>query len=269
MTAHLKKWYSMITILLIICLSASNVYASEKEKAKKDEDFSLPENVISLSKANTFPNITEDREMTEPSKETKELLDTINIAIDNSELIVLLNETSINPSPIGIGYNASIYLGRWPLTYQSESTTVIWDYQRVNRNELNNFGGEEVQELRYNQKEKTEIKGALTNKISNSDVVKQMMLDKSKDKTKLPLSFTAKIGKNTKLDNLYNIPVKKTGFLDAFAPAINEKGQVIFGEVYIRLKGTGKEIEIKNVTKQGIGAWIPIQDHVSLSFQLK
>nr|WP_323368649.1 YfkD family protein [Radiobacillus deserti] len=26
---------------------------------------------------------------------------------------------------------------------------------------------------------------------------------------------------------------------------------------------------VKNVTKQGIGAWIPIQDHLSFSFNLK
>src|SRR5699024_3101055 len=125
------------------------------------------------------------------------------------------------------------------------------------------------QELKYNQKEEQKIKGALTNKISDSSMVKQMMLETSKKETKLPLSFSTVIGKNTKLENIYHVPKEKTGTLHAYAPAVNEKGKVIFGEVYVRLKGSEKEIEIRNVTKQGIGAWIPIQDHVSFSFQLK
>lgn len=41
------------------------------------------------------------------------------------------------------------------------------------------------------------------------------------------------------------------------------------GEVYIKLKGSNKTLVVKNVEKQGIGAWIPIQDYVSFSFQLK
>ena len=45
--------------------------------------------------------------------------------------------------------------------------------------------------------------------------------------------------------------------------------QVTIGEVFIKLKGSNKKIVVKNVTKQGIGGWIPIQDHVSFSFQLK
>jgi hypothetical protein len=244
-------------------------FAAEKKAEKKQDEFSLPKNVLSIGKANTFPNITEDFEMIEPSKETKELLKTSAQKIENPDLIMQLNETSINPSPIGIGYRAQIYLGRWPLHYESESTSVIWDYHTINKNELNNFSGETVQELQYNQKEEKEIKGALTNKIADTEMIKKMMLDNTKQKTKLPLSFSTVIGKNTKLENFYHVPVEKTGYLDAYAPAINEKGQVIFGEVYITLKGSSKEIEIKNVTKQGIGAWIPIQDHVSFSFQLK
>src|SRR5699024_12214968 len=102
----------------------------------------------------------------------------------------------------------------------------------------------------------------LRSKISNTNIVKKMMLEGSKQKTKLPLSFTTKSGRNTKLDNIYEVPEDKSGLLETYAPAINEKGKVIFGEVYVRLRGTSKEIEIKNVTKQGIGAWIPIQDHV-------
>lgn len=240
-----------------------------KEKKKTEETFDLPKNVLSISKANTFPNTSEDFEVIEPSNMTKELLEEMHIPIDNPDLIKMLNESTIKPTPIAFGYRASVYLGRWALNYQSENTSVIWDYQSINENEINNIGGDIVQELRYVQQEEKETKGALTNKIDNPETIKNMMLQKAEKKTELPLSFTTVVGANTKLDNFYNVPKNKTGYLKAYTPAVNEKGKVTFGEVYIQLKGPGKTIEIKNVTKQGIGAWIPIQDHVSLSFQLK
>src|SRR5699024_7274727 len=181
----------------------------------------------------------------------------------------LLNESTIKPSPIAIGYRANVFLGRWPLNYKSENTSVNWDYQKINENKLDNVGGEDVQEIRYVQQEQKEGKGEMTNKIESLSYKKKMILQKAKEKTDLPLSFTTVVGKNTKLNNYYNVPVKEIGYLHAYSPAVNEKGQVTFGEVYINLKGHTKSIEIKNVTKQGIGAWIPIQDHVALSFQLK
>ena len=241
----------------------------EEQKEQKKESFSLPKNVMSITKTNTFPNTPEDLEVIEPSQGTKELLEDVDIAIENPELIKLINESVIRPSPLAIGYRANVFLGRWPLHYKSESTSINWDYQQVNMNEINNVGGEEVQEIRYFQQKEATVKGALTNKIENPEIIKKMILHQSKEKTNLALSFSTVIGENTKLDNYYNVPVKKVGQLKTFAPAINEKGHVVFGEVYIQLKGSSKEITIKNVTKQGIGAWIPIQDHVSLSFQLK
>src|SRR5699024_8287201 len=108
-------------------------------------------------KANTPPNTTIQLEMIEPSKTTKELLESVDIPIENIHLIKMLNETSIKPSPVAIGYRGSIYLGRWPLMYQSESTTVIWDYQKINENKLNNKNGKDVEEIRYIQEEKQEF----------------------------------------------------------------------------------------------------------------
>lgn len=49
---------------------------------------------------------------------------------------------------------------------------------------------------------------------------------------------------------------------------MNEKGKVTYGEVYLVLKGTKREILVKNVTSHGIGAWIPIQDYVSFGFSV-
>lgn len=239
-----------------------------KEK-KAQESYDIPSHVLTISKENTFPNTSEDQEVIEPSKLTKSLIDELEIPIENPDLIKLLNETSLKPSPIGVGYRGMIFIGRWPLNYKSQETTVNWEFQKINLNELNNVGGNQGKVLHYDQQEKKEIKGALTNKITHANDVKNMILLKSKQKTNLPLSFQTIVGKDTRKDQSYNIPVEKHGSLESYAPAVNEKGQVTFGEVYIELKGTKKSIVIKNVTKQGIGAWIPIQDYVSFSFQLK
>src|SRR5699024_2784767 len=155
----------------------------EMEDKSEEESFTLPKNVISLSKANTFPNTAEDYEVIEPSDMTKGLLDDVDIQIENPDLIKALNESTINPSPLAIGYRANIYLGRWALNYASENTSIIWDYQLVNENELNNMGGNEVQELTYHQIEEKEVKGALTNKIDDPEAIKRMILIKSKEKT--------------------------------------------------------------------------------------
>src|SRR5699024_1160849 len=94
----------------------------KKDKKKEEDEFKLPKNVISLSKANTFPNTIEHGEVIEPSSTTKELLDELKIDIENPDLIKLLNESTIKPSPIAIGYRANVFLGRWPLNYKSENT---------------------------------------------------------------------------------------------------------------------------------------------------
>ncbi len=103
--------------------------------------------------------------------------------------------------------------------------------------------------ISYHQEEQKEIKGALTNKIAKPEQIKQMMLLKAKEKTKLPLSYQTTIGKGTKKDQTYAVPTDKYGYLHAYSPAISEKGQVTFGEVYIQLKGSKKKIIIKKCYK--------------------
>ena len=93
-----------------------------------------------------------------------------------------------------------------------------------------------------------------------------MILIKATQKSGLPLAFETVIGGGTKKNQIYNVPPKMLGYLFGFAPAVNEKGKVTYGEVYLMLKGGKKMIVVKNVTSQGISAWIPIQDHVSFSF---
>jgi len=266
MNKHNRIWFSL---LVIVCLLASPTTSSGKEKKQEKDPFAVPSHVLTISKENTFQNTPEDLEKVEPSKLTKKFQKGIDIPIDNPNLIKVLNETSINPSPIAIGYRGMIYIGRWALHYESEETAVNWEYQEVNQNELNNLGGERGEAISYNQEEEREVKGALTNQISNAEDVQNMMLQASKEKTELPLSFQATIGKDTKKGNSYDVPIKKQGSLTAYSPAVNEKGNVTFGEVYIELKGSKKSIVVKNITNQGVGAWIPIQDHLSFSFELK
>lgn len=266
---QMKNKIKLLSFVLIVMMFVFPLMISAKEKEEKKKAFDVPGHALNISKENTFPNSSEDQEVIEPSKLTKELIDQIEIPIENPDLIKLLNETSLKPSPLAIGYRGEVYLGRWALNYESIETTINWEFQQINENELNNIGGDSPQIMHYNQMEKKEIQGALTNKITNPTNIKDMMLMKTIDKTKLPLSFQTVIGENTKKDQEYNIPAEKQGYLKAYAPAVNEKGQATFGEVYIKLTGAKKSIIIKNVTKQGIGAWIPIQDYVSLSFQLK
>jgi hypothetical protein len=265
----MKNKYILALITLLLVLQVPIIASAAEKKSEKKNDYEIPSHVLDISKENTFPNSTEDEEVIEPSDLTKDLMESAEVPISNPNLIKMLNESSIEPSPIGIGYRGMVFLGRWPLNYESDDTNINWEYQNINVNELNNIGGKDAQRLSYNQQSQKEIKGALTNKITNPDDVKQMMIMKAKQETKLPLSYTTTIGAGTKKGNSYSVPPQKYGYLHAFAPAVNEKGKVTFGEVYIQLKGTKKSLVIKNVTKQGIGAWIPIQDHVSFSVEIR
>lgn len=265
----MKNNYIIALIIFLLAIYSPIIVLAKEKGEKEKNDYEIPSHVLDIAKENTYPNSNEDEEVIEPSKLTQELMDSTDVKISNPNLIKMLNESTINPSPIGIGYRGMVFLGRWPLHYESDDTNINWEYQKINVNELNNMGGTDNQKLSFNQQAQKEVKGALTNKINNPNDVKQMMIMTSKQKTKLPLSYTTTIGAGTKKTNSYGVPPDKYGYLHAFAPAVNEKGKVTFGEVYIELKGTKKSLVIKNVTKQGIGAWIPIQDHVSFSFELK
>ncbi|WP_186576782.1 YfkD famly protein [Aquibacillus kalidii] len=265
----MKKILSIVVVMVVSVIAPISINAKDVKKPEAIKDSELPSHVLNISKENTYPNSTKDEMILEPSDLVKDLIDEADVEIENPDLIKMLNESSIKPSPIAFGYRGMIYLGHWPLSYKSNETNVNWEYQEINTNELNNIGGDTEEKMSYNQKEEEHIKGALTAKIEKPDQIKRMMLLQAKEKMDLPLSFNAVVGKNTKLDNSYSVPVKKMGYLKAFAPAVGEKGQVTFGEVYLKLKGSDKELIVKNVTKQGIGAWIPIQDHISFSFNLK
>ncbi|MGP4042094.1 YfkD family protein [Gracilibacillus sp. D59] len=247
----------------ILCLMMLTIPLIAESKEEK------PDDLVSIEKENTYKQMTEEDTTVEPSKLVKELLEDINVDIDNPLLIKSLNESTINPSPIAFGYRAEIYLGHWPLSYQSESSKINWDFQTVNTNEVNNVNGEKNEDVYYYQTEEKHVKGALTAKVDQTDQIKQMILQKARDQHDLPLTFHAVIGKETKLSKTYTVPTSKIGRLKAHIPVVKDTGQITLGEVYLELKGSKKKLVIKNVTKQEIGAYIPIMNHLTFTFETK
>ncbi|WP_060788721.1 YfkD famly protein [Geobacillus zalihae] len=255
----MKKWaVSLFGSVLLLYAAAFSALAAAGKPA--------PGAVMDISKENTYPNPTQDLPHLEPSSFTKQLLRSANVKIENPELIHLFNESSATDTPWAIGFRATIYLGQWPLNYQSIETSTNWEYQKVNTNFLDNRGGDTAQKLYYKQEMQKYVRGGLTVKVPNEDAVKRMMLNKAMEKTNLPLSFSTVVGLGTKKDQPYNVPAKKIGYLYVYAPAVNEKGKVTYGEVYVVLKGNKKKIVVKNVTTRGVGAWIPVQDRLYMSY---
>lgn len=261
--------YALVVGLLFSLLSISTIHA-EKEPSpqpkKVKQQVQIPNSVLNITKENTYPNPTQDMPMLQPSDLTKDLLESSKVKIENPELIRMLNETTVNSTPFAVGYRAIIYLGQWPLNYQSSETAPNWEYQKINTNYVDNRGGNTNYQMHYVQEMQKIVRGGLTSKVANAEDVKKMMLLKAAEKTGLPLAFETVIGGGTKKDQVYNVPPKRLGYLYGYSPAVNEKGKVTYGEVYIMLKGSKKMIVVKNVTSQGIGAWIPVQDHVAFGF---
>ncbi|MEK4949396.1 YfkD family protein [Bacillus sp. FSL W8-1127] len=253
-------------VLITFFLSLFTVTAAEAAIKSDNRHYQMPSSVMNIAKENTYPNPTQDLPSLQPSEFTKDLLSTSKVKIENPDLIRMLNETSINKTPFAIGLRATIYLGEWPLNYESSETVPNWEYQKINTNYFDNRGGNANYKIHYVQEMQKQIKGGLTAKIPHADDVQKMMMLTAAQKTKLPLSFSTTIGAGTKKGQVYNIPAQRLGYLYAYAPAVNEKGKVTYGEVFIVLKGMKRSIVVKNVTSQGIGAWIPIQDHVTFAF---
>ncbi|TGA96460.1 hypothetical protein E4665_15420 [Sporolactobacillus shoreae] len=226
----------------------------------------LPDHVIDISKENTYPNPSHDTSELVPGGPTQSLLKTANVPIENPTLIKLLNESSIRPSKWSIGYSAKIYLGEWPLNYVSNETSVNWEYKKINDNAVDARGSKEGQKLLYIQKIETRITGGLTANVPKKDEVNQLIMAKAMQKVHLPISFSTIIGSGTKIDRPYQVQAKQIGHLYGYVPAVNEKGKITYGEVYLVLKGGKASLDVKNVMQQGIGAWMPIQDHVSLRY---
>ncbi|WP_338471783.1 YfkD family protein [Niallia sp. XMNu-256] len=265
----IKVVYLLIGLMFMVSflpLAQAEKKPEHEETVPKQTTITVPDSVMNIAKENTFPNTTNDMPRLEPSELTKELIDTSKTKIENPELIRMLNETTVNSTPFALGYKAIVYLGQWPLNYESVETAPNWEYQKVNTNYYDNRSGTGAYKIHYVQEAQKIVRGGLTAKVANADQVKDMMLMKAMQKSNLPLAFETIIGAGTKKDQVYNVNPKMLGYLHGYAPAINEKGKVTYGEVYLMLKGRKRSILVKNVTTQGISAWIPIQDHVTFKF---
>ncbi|MCK0472453.1 YfkD famly protein [Halalkalibacter sp. APA_J-10(15)] len=264
----MKRVLILFIVILSVIVSPIHMLAeSEDDKTKeKENNFDVPDTVIKIGKENTYTNPTQDLPYLQPSELAEELMGTTDITIENPDLVKLLNESTIQYSKLAIGFRASIYLGEWPLSYQSDSTEVNWQHQKINTNFVDNRGGNSSKKLSYYQEQQKKFTGGLTAKIPNSDAVKKMMMIHAAEVTNLPLAFETVIGQGTRKQNEYNVPAKQVGYLYSHVPAIHEKGKVTYGEVYLTFKGGKRKLEVKNVTQQGVGSWIPVQDHLSFTF---
>lgn len=250
------KHVIMFFILLFSFSFPFTVYGTEK----------IPPSVVDISKENTYPNATQNVPRLQPSEFANNLLKSSPVPIENPDLIRMLNESSVANAPLAVGYKARIYLGQWPLHYESAETVVNWEYQQINKNYVDNRGNGNFVQMTYNQDMQRIVRGGLSANVKNADEVKKMMMLKAMDKTHLPLAFQTVVGYGTKTSRVYNLPPNNIGYLYAYAPFVNEKGKITFGEVFLVLKGNQHKLFIENVTSQGIGAWIPIQDRLSFGF---
>ncbi|WP_110926510.1 YfkD famly protein [Bacillus massiliglaciei] len=264
----MKRLFMVSVILVLSLLHSENVLSAKSVQEKvTSAKMTVPPSVLNIAKENTYPNPTQDLPLLQPSKLAKQLLETADIKIENPELVHMLNESAISKSPLSfLGNKATIYLGHWALNYESTETAPNWEYQKINTNFFDNRGGISPHKLHYVQESQKTVRGGLTAKIPAADDVQKMMLLKATEKTNLPLAFETIVGSGTKKDQVYNIPPKRLGYLYSYASAVNEKGKVTYGEVYLNLRGSKRALLIKNVTSQGIGAWIPVQDHLAFSF---
>lgn len=259
----------MKNFLSVLCCTVAILCFSSTAAAKGPLPEKLPESVVDISKENTYPNPSHDESELVPSGHTKSLLKTSKIGIDNPTLIKLLNESSLHPSKWSIGYSARIYLGDWPLNYVSKETTVNWEYKKISDNAADARGSENGQKLSYVQDSQVKVTGGLTAKVPKTEEVNQLIMAQTIKKTHLPISFSTVVGRGTKIDRPYQVESKQIGHLYGYVPAVNERGKITYGEVFLVLKGGRVSLDVKNVMQQGIGAWMPIQDHVALRYQAK
>ena len=262
----MKRFVIIMVLMMFSLLHADGSYAMQIAAGETSKKLKIPPTVLNIAKENTYPNPSQDLPLLQPSELSQQLIASSDVKIENPELIHMLNESSISKAPFAFGYRATIYLGHWALNYHSSETAPNWEYQKINTNYYDNRSGKSAYSIHYVQEAQKIVRGGLTAKIPKAEDVQKMMLLKAAEKTNLPLAFETVVGGGTKKDQVYNVPSKRLGYLFGYASAVNEKGKVTYGEVYLNLKGSKRTITIKNITSQGIGAWIPIQDHLSFSF---
>lgn len=261
------KWIRLLLCILIAIIYTGNPLLASAVKKERAFSEKMPGSVKNIARENTFLNEEEELSQLQPSELTKELLSTSPTKITNPLLVRMLNESSIKKSPFAFGSRMSVYLGEWPLAYHSKETNANWQYQKINTNFYDNRGGKTNYQIHYVQEAHKVIKGGLSAKLPKTEEVQQMILKEAIDKTGWPLAYTTAVGAGTKQNEVYNVPPKTAGYLYGFAPAVNERGIITYGEVYLVVSGWKRAIVVKNVSSKPISAWIPVKNHVSFSYK--
>lgn len=227
------KWQRILLVFLLILLSASpSAMANNKvdQSVKKMEQVKIPSHVLDIAKENTYPNPTQDLPYLQPSEFTQKIIKTSKVKIENPNLIRMLNETSVNNSPFSLGLRATIYLGEWPLNYDSIETAPNWQYQKINTNYFDNRGGKTNYKIHYVQESQKAVRGGLTAKVAKSEDVRKMMLLKAMEKTQLPLSFDTIIGAGTKKITITMYQLSDSGICMAMHPLLMKKEKLRMGK---------------------------------------
>lgn len=220
----------------------------------------IPSHVQSIENENTGVQLNRDLLEVTSDELTEDLLAKSEFEITNPHLIEQLNATDVNRSFFTFGYSSEVYLGRWPLSYQSKETSVNWAYQKINDNFIT--AGQPI----YSQKEERKISGGLQSKVIKSDQVQNMVLLNTKERVHWPIDFQSVYGANTK-KQIALTNDSGASQLEAYAPAIKETGTITFGDVYLTMTGRKQHLKIKNVVEEELISWLPIQDH--LAFHMK
>lgn len=251
-----KLFFSIVLACMVLMVPFTPEIQAESE-----------EELVNIAEENTFQRPEGEEKEVKPTKRVKELMEESGIKIENPELIKLLNESSWRTSPFAFGYHASVSLGRWPLYYTSEDSSLHTHFQSVNSNEKENHNSAKSESIYYHQFEKKRVNGALTEKVDHAEQIKEMILQQAARQYEYPLAFQATVGKDTKLSETYPVPPLQKGVLTAHVPAIKENGYVTVGEVFLKMKGSKTELVVKNVTEQEAGAFIPITDHLTFTYE--
>ncbi|EZH64978.1 hypothetical protein DH09_20980 [Bacillaceae bacterium JMAK1] len=260
------KRIGRILMIMLVLASALLPLIANAESEPEAKPFEKPDYVYNISRENTFENVSRELPYLEPAEFTSRLQDTSDVRIENPTLISMLNESNVKDSKVAFGVNASIYLGSWALSYDSEATEVNWEYERINSNTIDNRGGEDSSKLSFVQNDDKFIKGELLSPVPQQEDVQNMMRINATKKTSLPLTFLAPIGRETKIGPEYQVHAGQMGTVQGYVPAVHDQGTVTYGEVFLTLKGKNPALVVKNIEKQQVDAWIPVKDFVTLKY---
>ena len=246
-----------LPLLFFFCLT-TGVSAETDLTATLPEQ--IPAHVQSIEEENTAEQENEVIIDSEAEELTEQWLEKSDIEITNPHLIIQLNETEVNRSIFAFGYSSEVYLGRWPLSYQTSESSVNWSYQKINDNYL---AGDE---LNYLQIEEQKVSGGLQSSVDQSEQVQNMILKDVTERIKWPIDYQATFGANTEK----TLPMSNDSGaerLEAYVGAVKETGTITYGEVYLTMTGRKQELTIKNIVEEEVTAWLPVKNH--LAFHLK